>query len=101
MILETSLHDHEIGYNTRRGHLLDLHTSLSDHLGGTTAAQEPEAKLLEAFGKGKEASLVVDGKKRWGGVNASVLAHRPSTHRWEPRKTFLWCFRRDRDAHLL
>lgn len=42
-MLETSLNDHEIGYEIRHGHLLDLHTSLSDHFGGTTAAQEPEA----------------------------------------------------------
>lgn len=101
-MLETSLNDHEIGYHVRRGHLLDLHTSLSDHLSGTTAAQKPEAELLEAFGEWKEAGLVVDGEKRWGGINAAVFVHWPSTHQWEPRKTFLWCFleEMETDAHF-
>lgn len=74
-MLETSLNDHEIEYDMRHGHLLDLHTGLSNHLGRTTAAQEPEAELFQAFGEGKEASLVVDGEKGWGGVNAAAFVH--------------------------
>jgi hypothetical protein len=39
---------------------LNLHTSFSDLLGGTTGSKKSETKFLQPFGKGKQSGLVVD-----------------------------------------